>query len=182
MDEFIRSDLYRYLGKTDFKTFRRCWRIPGFRYTFFLRKVAKHKITTLPGIIYRVFLKRYGIKYGFQIPAETKIDKGLCIFHFGNIVVNPKAIIGKNCTINSNTTIGETNRGPRKGSPSLGNEVFLGSGSVVVGRITIGNNVLIAPNAYVNFDVPSNSIVIGNPGKIISNEKATEEYITNLVY
>lgn len=182
MDELIKSDLYRYFGKTDFKTICRCWRIPGFRYTFFMRKVAKHDINTLPGIFYRIFLKRYGIKYGFQIPPSTKIGKGFCIYHFGHIVMNPNAVIGKNCTINSSTTVGQTNRGSRKGSPLLGDQVFLGSGSVVVGKITIGNNVLIAPNAYVNFDVPSNSIVIGNPGKIIPNANATEEYIVNLVY
>lgn len=42
----------------------------------------------------------------------------------------------------------------------------------------IGDDVLIAPNAYVNFDVPSHSVVVGNPGKIISRENATEGYIT----
>jgi serine O-acetyltransferase len=181
MNQLIKSDLYRYFAKTDFKTFCLCWRIPGFRYTFFMRKVASHKVNTVRGIIYRVFFKRYGLKYGFQIPAKTKIGKGFCIFHFGNIVVNPDVVIGKNCTINSSAVIGETNRGIKKGSPLLGDQVYLGSGSVVVGKITIGNNVLIAPNAYVNFDVPSNNIVIGNPGKIIPNENATEGYIFNLV-
>jgi serine O-acetyltransferase len=48
---------------------------------------------------------------------------------------------------------------------------------VVVGNIKIGNNVLIAPNSYVNFDVPDNSIVIGNPGKIIPHENPTKDYI-----
>ena len=48
----------------------------------------------------------------------------------------------------------------------------------IVGNITIGDDVLIAPNAYVNFDVPSHSVVVGNPGKIISRENATEGYIT----
>ena len=45
----------------------------------------------------------------------------------------------------------------------------------------IGNNVLIAPNSYVNFDVPDNSIVIGNPGKIIHKDNATEDYINRKV-
>ena len=182
MNDLIKSDLYRYFGKTDFKTFCRCWRVPGFRYTFFMRKVATHKINTLSGLCYRVFLKRYGIKYGFQIPAQTKIGKGFCIYHFGNVVINPDALIGKNCTILTSATIGETNRGSRKGSPTLGDRVWLGSGAVVVGKIVIGNNVLIAPNAYVNFDVPSNSLVIGNPAKIIPKENATEDYVVNVVH
>ncbi len=49
---------------------------------------------------------------------------------------------------------------------------------MVVGNIHIGNDVLIAPNAYVNFDVPEHSIVIGNPAKIIKKENATDSYIT----
>jgi serine O-acetyltransferase len=49
-----------------------------------------------------------------------------------------------------------------------------------VGKIVIGDNVLIAPNSYVNFDVPSHSIVIGNPAKIISRNNPTEGYINKI--
>ena len=56
----------------------------------------------------------------------------------------------------------------------------MGVNSTIVGNITIGDDVLIAPNSYVNFDVPPHSIVIGNPGKIIHREKATQDYINNL--
>lgn len=48
---------------------------------------------------------------------------------------------------------------------------------MIVGKITIGSNTLIAPNSYVNFDVPDNSIVLGNPAKIINNDNATKDYI-----
>ena len=60
----------------------------------------------------------------------------------------------------------------------LENKVWIGTNSIVVGAIHIGNNVLIAPGAYVNFDVPDNSIVLGNPGTIISKQDATDSYIT----
>ena len=53
----------------------------------------------------------------------------------------------------------------------------VGINSTIVGNIKIGNNVLIAPNAVVNFDVPDNSVVIGNPGVIHHKENATEGYI-----
>lgn len=62
------------------------------------------------------------------------------------------------------------------GVPTIGNEVWIGPNAVIVGGgITIGNNVLIAANSY--FNVPSNSIVIGNPGKIIPSTRATDVYI-----
>ena len=51
--------------------------------------------------------------------------------------------------------------------------------AIIVGNITVGNNVLIAPGAFVNFDVPDNSIVIGNPGRVVNNDRATEEYVIN---
>ena len=78
-------------------------------------------------------------------------------------------------------TIGRENRGKREGSPIVGDCVWIGTNAVVVGKITIGDDVLIAPGAFVNFDVPPHSIVVGNPAKIISRENATEKYIENKV-
>lgn len=57
--------------------------------------------------------------------------------------------------------------------------MWIGTNAVVVGKITIGDDVLIAPGAFVNFDVSPHSIVVGNPAKIISRENATEKYIEN---
>ncbi len=181
IDKYIQSDLYRYEGKVDFKSFVKCLKNePGFRYTFFHRKCLQLDKFSIGGIICRFFLKRYRQKYGYQIPETVKIGKGLMLKHWGYVVINSKSIIGDNCTILQGVTLGQTNRGEHKGAPTIGNEVYLSPGCAVVGKVTIGNNVLIGPNAYVNFDVPDNSIVIGNPGKIISKENATEGYIVNL--
>lgn len=116
-------------------------------------------------------------KFGYEIPHRTKIGKGFYIGHFGGIAVNPEATIGDNVSISKGVTIGHANRGKRKGVPTIGNLVWIGTNAVIVGKVTIGNNVLIAPNAYVNFDVPDNSIVIGNPAKITPSENAVEGYI-----
>jgi serine O-acetyltransferase len=86
-----------------------------------------------------------------------------------------------NCNIAHGATIGVTRRGKKVGAPNIGNEVWLGANSIIVGGINIGNNVLIAPGAYINFDVPDNSIVLGNPGIIKPSLKATEGYINNKV-
>ena len=68
--------------------------------------------------------------------------------------------------------------GKRMGSPTFGNNVCMNANAIVIGNAHIGNNVLIAPGAFVNFDVPDNSIVIGNPGKIIARESSpTQKYI-----
>ena len=128
-----------------------------------------------------MILRHHQIKYGFQIYPETEIGEGLYLGHWGHLVINPTAKIGKNCNIAQGVTIGQANRGKNEGVPEIGNEVWIGPNAVVVGKISIGNNVLIAPNAYVNFDVPGNSIAMGNPAQIIAKENATEGYINNKV-
>lgn len=63
----------------------------------------------------------------------------------------------------------------------IGDEVWIGVNATIVGNIKIGNNVLIAPNSYVNCDIPSNSIVLGNPCIIKPNEHATIDYINRKI-
>ena len=109
------------------------------------------------------------------------IGKGLYLGHPYNISVSEFAEIGNNCNLSKGVTIGAENRGTRAGAPKLGNKVWVGTNAVIVGKITIGDNVLIAPNAFVNRDVPPDSIVIGNPAQIISGHPdATEGYINTV--
>ena len=73
-----------------------------------------------------------------------------------------------------------TNRGKRKGYPTIGDRVYIGINSVIVGKITIGDDVLIAPNSFVNVDIPSHSVVFGNPCVIKHRDWATEGYVNNI--
>ena len=114
-------------------------------------------------MFWRFVLRHHQIKYGIQIYPETQIGEGFYLGHWGTVVINPKAKIGKNCNIAQGVTIAQANRGKNEGAPEIGNEVWIGPNAVIVGNVKIGNNVLIAPNAYVNFDVPENAVVIGNP-------------------
>ena len=181
MDNVLKTDLYRYFKLTGIRGFMKAIiRIPGFRFTYFFRKASKHKKNSLRGLIYLLFKRRYAFKYGFQIPIGTKIGKGFFIGHFGYIVINENVVIGDYCNIAHGVTIGQASRGKRRGVPKLGDFVWIGTGAVIVGNVNIGSNVLIAPNTFVNFDVPDNSIVIGNPGKIIKKMNATKGYINNI--
>jgi serine O-acetyltransferase len=78
-------------------------------------------------------------------------------------------------------TIGQANRGSLKGTPVIGDDVWVGANAVIVGNIKIGNDVLIAPGAFVNFDVPDHSVVIGNPGQIRKHKHATKGYINRRI-
>ena len=149
------------------------------RMLFWFRKCNNSK-----GIFYffnRIIYSHYLKWNNNEIPAKTSIGEGLYLGHSGGRYINSNCIIGRNCNLNHNVTIGQENRGIRKGSPTIGNQVWVGANAVIVGNISIGNNVLIAPNSFVNFDVPSDSIVIGNPAKIIKDEFATKDYICDIV-
>jgi serine O-acetyltransferase len=178
----LQKDFYRINGQwlSKFQIWKQCFS-PNLHYIYLFRTTQKHPKSTLLGKFWRLVLRHYQIKYGFQIYPETQIGEGLYLGHWGFLVINPKVKIGKNCNIAQGVTIGQQNRGKNQGFPEIGNEVWIGPNSVIVGNIKIGNNVLIAPNAYVNTDVPDNSIVVGNPATITENHAATNGYINHKV-
>lgn len=130
---------------------------------------------------YRCLYRILSNKHGIEIPTSTKIGKGFAIFHPYNITINPNCVIGRNCDIHKGCLLGRSNRGAKKGCPTIGDDVWIGANVVIVGNISIGDDVLIAPNAFVNVDVPGHSIVIGNPCVIKHNDWATKDYINNRV-
>ena len=129
----------------------------------------------------RMISQRAARKTGIEIHPAAQIGKGLFIAHPYGITINDKCIIGMNCNIHKGVTIGQENRGKRQGTPIIGDNVWIGMNVTIVGNIKIGNDVLIAPNTYLNCDVPSHSIVLGNPARIIVKDNATSEYINNIV-
>ena len=179
--DIIKSDLYRYYGGAKINFIKRS-QLFGYKYTRILRYTNYfQKKNRLLYLFYGYRLNRLQLKYGFQISSSATIGKGLYIGHFGTVVVNPNAVLGDNVNLSPNVVIGQQNRGKKQGAPIIGGNVWIGSGAVVVGKIQIGDDVLIAPNSYVNFDVPSHSIVIGNPATVHPRENAVEGYVQNRI-
>lgn len=176
----FKKDLYRYYGDEGEGFIRRLFRPMELKYIKALRRANSCKI---PGLKQFYELRRISLskKTLIQIPARTQIGEGFYIGHCGRVIVHPDAKIGKNVNVATGVTIGQENRGERKGAPTIGDNCWIGTNAVVVGNVKIGNDVLIAPLSFVNFDVPDHSIVIGNPAKIIHRENATEGYICNKV-
>lgn len=165
MNKYIQSDQYRLGGGKP----------PMFQIV--MRKCAASK-----GIIqlfYRLIYKYLRTRRGIDIDWDTEIGYGLYIGHPYGITINRMARIGNNCNIHKGATIGQENRGERKGYPTIGNKVYIGINATVCGNVSIGDDVMIASNSFVNFDVPNHSIVFGNPGIIKHRNKATENYIIN---
>lgn len=106
---------------------------------------------------YRIYLKPNSIGYGFRI------------VHFGGgVIVNCKCM-GNYCGVSSGVIVG--NKDVSDAIPTIGNNVALTIGCKIIGRISIGNNVIVAPNSVVVKDVPSDVIVTGIPAKILKFRK-----------
>ena len=125
-------------------------------------------------------LNKLTIKTGIDFASNYTIGKGLIIGHWGRIILNSNAVFGNEVFLTHNVNVGRDIRGKRAGCPTFGNRVCIRGNSTVVGNIHIGNDVLIAPNTFVNFDVPDHSVVIGNPATIHSKQNATEGHLPTL--
>lgn len=179
MLQSIKEDIYRYYGN-------RCHTLairfkyaicPGTR-TMYLIRHYQASSCAISRQFWNILCLIDKYSTTMQIPPQTIIGRGCKIGHFGNIVINPAAIIGDNFNISQGCLIGNSWSHGQHGVPTIGNRVCMMANSVVVGGVTIGDDVLIAPGAFVNFDVPSNSIVIGNPGRIIvKTSSPTRKYI-----
>ena len=179
MDKKFKKDFYRMTGdgEVSFLKGRFLYMFShNMRFVKCFRKYQKRK-----NIFLRFRLYRFSRRFGLEISTSAQIGEGLYLGHPYNITVAGGVKIGKNVNLHKGCTVGRENRGKRAGVPTIGDCVYVGINSTVVGNITVGDDVFIAPGAFVNFDVPSHSVVIGNPGVIHHKENATENYIIHRV-
>jgi len=182
----VLSDLFRITGNVEFSVLiRNIFFNKEYKYPFWMRTshyTKSHsflKYTIYP--ITRLILYRLSFKLGIFISPSTEIGSGFNINHIGNIVVNGRSEIGKNCTLSHGVTLGQKNRGNYKGCPVLANNIYIGPGAKIIGSVKIGNNVAIGANCVVTEDISDNSVVVGIPGKVISKDGVIG-YVNNTEY
>jgi serine O-acetyltransferase len=100
------------------------------------------------------------------IDPQASIGEGLYISHIGGVHINPQAVLGRNCDVAHRVTIGASAMG-RQGAPILGDDVYVGTGATLVGKIRVGNGAKIAANTLVMSNIPEGATVMGVPGRII---------------
>lgn len=110
------------------------------------------------------------ITTNIQIPPATTIGPGLFIAHAGYVVMSYETRIGSHCTVTQGVTLGHGAGGgrDRSGSPTIGDRVYLGPGSIIIGDVKVGDDALIGPGAVVVRSVPARAVVVGNPARVIS--------------
>lgn len=140
------------------------------KYIRFLRKEEKYTFDCpikLLAFWYKSRKNRLGSRLGFIISAGC-FGEGLTIWHYGSIIVNPRARIGRNCTIHGNCCIGNV-RPDSQDSPTIGDNVDIGQGAQILGDIRIADNVKIGAGAVVVKDVLTPGVtVVGVPGRIVN--------------
>ncbi|GAA4097893.1 serine acetyltransferase [Mucilaginibacter panaciglaebae] len=121
-----------------------------------------------------LMLYRYAVEWvwGIEIPRKTKIGRGLSLYHGQALVLNQGVILGDNCTLRNSVTIGHKKlaNGTFSRCPRLGNNVDVGANVVIIGDIEIGDNVVIGAGSVVTKSIPANSVVVGNPARILEKE------------
>lgn len=164
------DDWYRMTGK-EWRSIKLHTKLLSFlnshalRYLYAYRKV-QHSADPLR--LFRLTLLMGKHKYGLEIDSPN-IGKGLYLGHPYNITVCEYAVIGSNCNLNKGVSIQPQSFLKPEEAPVIGDQVWVGINAVIRGKISVGDNVLIAPNTYIDQDIPSNSIVIGNPCTILTD-------------
>ncbi|MGI1658350.1 MAG: serine O-acetyltransferase [Desulfitobacterium sp.] len=123
----------------------------------------KKKMVLLP----RLISQTSRLFTGIEIHPGAKIGQGLFIDHGMGVVIGETAEVGDNVTIYQGVTLGGTGKEKGKRHPTIGNNVFIGSGAKILGSVKIGDNVKIGAGSVVTKPVPGNTTVVGVPGKVV---------------
>lgn len=134
---------------------------------FASRLYSRNKIIGFPVKLIH-FILDYFIKAVYHVAIDADIGPGFYVGHIGNIYIGPTQI-GSNFSVTHNVTIGVGHAGGRAGVPIIGNNVWVGTGSVISGAIKIGDNVTITSGCILARDIPNGCLAAGNPGRVLLN-------------
>jgi serine O-acetyltransferase len=118
-----------------------------------------------------ILLKRLSeVITGIALQPQATIGKGLYIGHGGSVFVGGSAVLGENCNLSHEVTIGVGGRGDERGMPVIGDRVYVAAGAKIFGKLTVGNDVAVGANAVVTKSVPDCAVAVGIPARVISYE------------
>jgi len=169
MNNELKQDLATYKGNRKAPGYRvmKVYRFGRWRYGI------KNSLIRKPfSLFYKIRFRKIIEKTGIELPCEVKVGKNFRIDHQSGIVISGYAEFGDNCVVRNGVTVGLKNVDTPI-APHIGNNVDIGAGAKILGNITIGDNVQIGANAVVLTDVPSNSLAVGIPARIIPRESKT---------
>jgi serine O-acetyltransferase len=166
--ENIRADLRAHDGRWGAQGF---WALVVYRFGRWRYGVRPALLRKCLSALYHLLYKLVQILTGIELPCEVEIGRNFVIDHFGGIVVSGYARFGNDCRIRNGVVVGLA-RVDDPVAPVIGNNVDIGAGAKLLGRITVGDNVVIGANAVVVRDVPPNSVAVGVPAVVRARSAA----------
>lgn len=165
----------------DWRSNGRDWTAPGFR-ALAVHRFGAWRATLRPAIlrkplslIYYMLYRYIRNQYGIELWYTTTIGRRVRISHQSGIVIHPRAVIGDDCLIRQNVTLGAVGgaRHSRAGeeAPTLGRDVEIGAGAVIVGKVKVGDHARIGPNVVITMNVPEGATVFAEPPRIMRARK-----------
>ena len=138
-----------------------------FRLVQAVNKYTLTKIIFFPYLMFYRFFVEWLL--GIELPRKLQIGRGLSLFHGQALVVNKGTVIGEYCVLRNSTTIGHKKLpdGTFSKCPVIGNHVDIGANVCIIGDVTIGDNVIIGAGSVVVKNIPANSIAVGNPARVL---------------
>lgn len=130
----------------------------------------------LPRLVLACVRKVLTLLTHISLPPQAKLGPGLLIPHVGPIQLNREVVIGADCTLMHVVTIGA---GGKRGAPVLGDHVFVGCHSCVLGGVQVGDRADIGAGAVVVCDVPADARALGVPAKIFMKTPQADESVVN---
>ena len=158
----IRADLAAHDGQWGRQGF---WAMAVYRYGRWRYTVRPAPLRKLASIPYRLMYKLVQVLAGIDLPCEVRLGRNFVIDHYGGIVISGYSVFGDNCRIRNGVVVG-LSQVDDPCAPRIGNNVDIGAGAKLLGRIVIGDNVQVGANAVVLRNVPSNSIAVGVPAVV----------------
>lgn len=148
------------------------WTKPGFRaiaiYRFGVwRMSVRSRLLRAPlSLLYRFLYRRVRNRYGIEVPFSAQIGRRVVIEHQSGIVIHGASVIGDDCIIRQNCTLGIRRLSEPSQAPVLGRGVDVGAGACILGGVSIGDYARIGANSVVLIDVEAHAVAVGVPATV----------------
>lgn len=172
---FIRK-LFFWLGNSEFHC------VVAYRFGQYAAALRAHNgaVGLLATVIHRLANRWLTHIDHADISHQARIGPGMLLMHRHGVLIGP-AVIGKNCVIHQNVTIGQRVAGGDQGVPEIGDNVWIGPGAVITGSIKVGDGVTISAGTILSKDVPARCLVAGNPGRVVTRDYDNSGMINFLI-
>lgn len=164
--ELIREDYARHGRDSTRPGFRA---MAVYRFGVWRMRLRFKPARALCTFVYRRLYYRVRNRYGIELPFTAQLGRGVVIEHQHGIVIHGSAVIGNRCFLRQGVTIGNKTLDRPHDAATLGDDVNVGAGAKILGKVTIGDGAQIGANAVVVKDVPRGTIAMGIPAKIFGN-------------